>query len=182
MADCTDRNNQTKEDFDCETKPNPSWTGTSASDLVTADAYKARYCNADTDFKSHWLLAPHDYIENCALLPTLPGTDIVCGNFPLPPGYEQLTNGTSGTYGVSLADVIQGSLNTWEAGGRRNGNGPPELTAEFMQTLEDKGIRAPGVFSIPVCSMEEVQRNWKAAGWDELGFDEVWAGFPCDRP
>lgn len=77
---------------------------------------------------------------------------------------------------------MQGSLNTWEAGGRRNGHGPPELTAEFMQTLEDKGIRAPGVFSIPVCSMEEVQRNWKAAGWDELGFDKVWAGFPCDKP
>ncbi|KAK4155613.1 hypothetical protein C8A00DRAFT_31562 [Chaetomidium leptoderma] len=42
-----------------------------------------------------------------------------CYKFPLAPGYKSLRNGS---YRATLDDVTQGSLRTWEANGRKNGN------------------------------------------------------------
>lgn len=80
----------------------------------------------------------------------------------------------------TLTTILNRSINTWEAAGRKNGNVMPALTVDFLQILPEKGLQTAGVFNIPVCSMEEVHTNWQ---WSfTRSEDELWAGFPCNKP
>lgn len=67
------------------------------------------------------------------------------------------------------------SLNFRNANGGKNGYSIDiEVPGkEVLETFEDRGIEAPGIWNIPVCSMEEVQENYYnwATGWGGPGDD-----------
>ena len=67
-------------------------------------------------------------------------------------------------------------MNTWIANGRKNGAPAPELTTDFFDTIEAKGLVAPGMFNIPVCGMEEARANWESA----YNGAAPWKNFPCN--
>ncbi len=44
---------------------------------------------------------------------------------------------------------------------------------EWMDS--DNMVRAPGVIPIPICSLKEIQDNWRTSNRD-------WYSWPCDKP
>ncbi|SPN96486.1 uncharacterized protein DNG_00014 [Cephalotrichum gorgonifer] len=150
----------------CDEAPAKDWTGFTWS-YMTFKAYGKRYCK---DGESFWLVGPKDYKKTCK------NTDQArCDGFDVPPGFDSLVETK---YGVSLDDVILGSINTWEANGRKNlERTPGELTTELLNNILDHEITTPNVFDIPICGMEEAILNWYEAynGWVQPG-----PNFPCN--
>ena len=140
---------------------------------MTGNAYRERICNDNASDGSYWLIAPRDF-KSCRPTGTL--EDPNCSAFDSPPGIGQLK---ANKYNVTLQDVVQGSIATWKANGRRNGAPVPDINTQAVDRMIDHGLRAPGVFRIPICDMLEVRENWYRA-FNGASLDN-WPNFPCDQ-
>jgi hypothetical protein len=82
-----------------------------------------------------------------------------CTYFTPPPGLSSLINGNWG--GITLTDLIEGSVNTYIANG--NANGGPVANPIDQQTLQDlynQDITTPGYIRLPVCSPQVAWASW----------------------
>ncbi|KAG9255775.1 uncharacterized protein F5Z01DRAFT_557238 [Emericellopsis atlantica] len=80
--------------------------------------------------------------------------------FSVPPGVDAL--GEDSQYGgVTIEDVIVGSLNTFEANGGNDAPRPQDLNEGDINDLAvADDIRTPGLMRLPVCSPETAWRSW----------------------
>lgn len=81
------------------------------------------------------------------------------------PGAEELVKGTFG--GVHLNDMAISSFVGWQIIGKSNGYKIPPLSTQIGSAPTDQsqfvyrnGLQTPGLFSIPVCTYNEVRRGW----------------------
>ncbi|KAF4451151.1 hypothetical protein F53441_5850 [Fusarium austroafricanum] len=135
---------------------------------------KGRFCHPSNG-KSYWLLGGRAANTNC----NNKQGDAECGDFDLPPGWGALKE--KKYTDISLDNVILGSLNSREANGGKNGfklNLGNEPSREVLDSLAGKGIEAPGVFNIPICSMAEVIENYYI--WYS-GWRKDMPNFPCNN-
>ena len=64
--------------------------------------------------------------------------------------------------GLTREDIIVGAVNTFKANGNANGAAAIDVsTTGAVEDIADNGVRAVGVFNIPVCGAEEAYENWK---------------------
>ncbi|WPG98091.1 Hypothetical protein R9X50_00087700 [Acrodontium crateriforme] len=95
--------------------------------------------------------------------------------FTAPPGLSTLGSGSWG--GISLSDLIEGSVNTYVANG--NANGGPVANPLDQQTLQDlaqQDITTPGYIRLPVCSPEVAWASWSNPSQS----DSSAPGYPCN--
>lgn len=83
-------------------------------------------------------------------------------------------------YAKTVSDFYHRSLNSKAANGGKNGfklDLGDEPSREVLDSLAGSGIEAPGVFNIPICSMDEVIENYYQwfSGWH----DDM-TNFPCN--
>ncbi|KAG5749535.1 hypothetical protein H9Q69_003283 [Fusarium xylarioides] len=124
--------------------------------------------------KSYWLLGGRDRNTNC----DSKSGDADCGGFALPPGWQSLKD--KKFTDISLDNVIIGSLNSKAANGGKNGfklDLGDEPSREVLDSLAGSGIEAPGVFNIPICSMDEVIENYYL--WYGNSREDM-TNFPCN--
>ncbi|KAH7150156.1 hypothetical protein B0J13DRAFT_583488 [Dactylonectria estremocensis] len=128
------------------------------------------YCH---DGKSYWLLMGRDRYTTC----NDHTGDMWCGKFDSPPGFGALKDSKYSE--ISLQNVVVGSINSNAANGGKNGF-KADVQAPGKQVLEtflDRGIEAPGIFNIPICSMEEVIENYYM--WYQNDKEDM-TNFPCN--
>ncbi|KAM0354256.1 hypothetical protein ACHAPU_001300 [Fusarium lateritium] len=157
--------------------------------VMEDDLRDGRVC---IDGKSYWLLGGRDSNTNC----NNKQGDAECGDFALPPGWGalkdkkytdiSLDNVIRGcvevylSYSKTVSDLHYRSLNSKAANGGKNGfklDIGDEPSREVLESLAGGGIEAPGVFNIPICSMDEVIENYYQwySGWH----DDM-TNFPCN--
>ncbi len=82
-------------------------------------------------------------------------------NFSAPPGLTWLDGTNYG--GVTVSDLINGSLHTYEANGNLNGGAITDPTdPTSLSNLIDLGIATPGFIRIPVCSGDIAYAAWSS--------------------
>ncbi|KFY97907.1 hypothetical protein V498_01794 [Pseudogymnoascus sp. VKM F-4517 (FW-2822)] len=161
------------DDVGCNGDPGwnrPSTINQSPQQWLTDDAMaQGRRC---INNKSYWLLMGRDRKVTCTDMAGY--TD--CGDFDLVQGFDVLKSSTYA--GINEMTVLNGSLNT------KNNDGPtlnPEEPAyETLESFVELGVEAPGIWNIPICSMDDVQQNYY--NW-YTGGDEGPANnpnFPCN--
>jgi len=94
--------------------------------------------------------------------------------FSVPPGVDAL--GEDSQYGgITIEDIIVGSLNTFEANGGNDAPRPQDMKEGDINDLAvADNIRASGLIRLPVCSPE---RAWRS--WDEGDASDS-AIYPCN--
>ncbi|KAM0429644.1 hypothetical protein ACHAPT_006249 [Fusarium lateritium] len=161
-------------DVGCE--DDPGWNKeasftTMAQHWIDDGALKdRRFCH---EGKSYWLLGGRDRNKNC----DSKSGESDCGGFELPPGFQSLVD--KKFTDITLGNVVVGFINSKNANGGENGfkldmNDP---SRETLESLAGTGIEAPGIFNIPICSMDEVIENY----YQWYGNDhEDMTNFPCN--
>lgn len=137
---------------------------------MSSQAYGKRHCGDWTGQHSYWLIGPRDF----GACTTTSQSDPSCTYFELPPGYTALENDK---YGITAREVVEGSINTWIAHGRRNGAPVPEASTDVVDQFIQRDVRSPGVFRIPICDMLEARENWYRA----YRGAKPWKNFPCNE-
>ncbi|CAK7212940.1 hypothetical protein SCUCBS95973_001630 [Sporothrix curviconia] len=80
--------------------------------------------------------------------------------FSMPPGSDQLTGSSWG--GITVADIITGSVRTYvQNGGSNGGSVTNPDDAGSLEDLYDQDITTPGYIRLPVCSGELAYSNWQ---------------------
>ncbi|KAJ3546860.1 hypothetical protein NM208_g1796 [Fusarium decemcellulare] len=94
-----------------------------------------------------------------------------------PPGFQSLVD--KKFTDITLANVIVGSINSKNANGGKNGFklDMNEPSRETLESLAGTGIESPGVFNIPICSMDEVMENYLQ--WFQNDHEDM-TNFPCN--
>ncbi|KGO76570.1 Peptidoglycan-binding Lysin subgroup [Penicillium italicum] len=141
------------------------------SDYMTTATQKATYsCYKD---KLYYLVHPDGTWRGCAaekkaLAKRMDCPDCgvdTCGvdatYFTPPPGLSSLGAGQWGN--ITLADLIEGSVRTYEANGNANG-GPVAnpLDQDTIQDLANQDITTPGYIRLPVCSPQVAWASWSS--------------------
>ncbi|OBT72588.1 hypothetical protein VF21_08135 [Pseudogymnoascus sp. 05NY08] len=94
----------------------------------------------------------------------------VCSSnkFSTPPGIDQLAaDGTNNSWGgLSVVDIVVSSVNSYKANGDKNGFELDTSKGSTINDLASNGIRAAGVFTLPICSEKEAFSNWAQATSD----------------
>ncbi|OIW30765.1 hypothetical protein CONLIGDRAFT_614022 [Coniochaeta ligniaria NRRL 30616] len=139
------------------------------------------YLTADTmhatagcyDGKLYYLVFPKDDSTVCT-----EECDPHCSNicrhntFSSPPGIDTLDGSRFG--GVTVSDLIAGSVRTYAANGNANGGKPTDPTdGGSLDDLMAADITTPGFIRLPVCSADMA---WTA--WDIVS-DKTTANWPC---
>ncbi|SPQ21569.1 e2cb8c7a-6b71-4cba-a482-675fd0a9b2df [Thermothielavioides terrestris] len=93
-------------------------------------------------------------------------TAVTCRDnmFSAPPGIDSL-DGNTRFGGITVQDLIAGSVRTYIQNGRQNG-GPvadPTNSVTFSD-LYNSDITTPGFIRLPVCSVDMARRAWSTAG------------------
>jgi hypothetical protein len=100
-----------------------------------------------------------------------------CGNsfFSPPPGIDNL-DGTKYA-GVTISDLISGSVSTYVHNGNANGGGAadPSDPATFSQLISGD-ITTPGFLTLPVCSADVAYNGWSTVS------DKTTPNWPCVAP
>ncbi|KAJ4258177.1 hypothetical protein NW762_008322 [Fusarium torreyae] len=131
----------------------------------------AKHCY---DGKPYWLFGGRDVSKQC----DSKSGDSWCGEFDVAPGIKDLRKGTFS--GISLENVIAGSVKTKKANGGKNGGYRPNIESpskDTLQTFLDNSIESPGVWSIPICPLEEVLENYYRVYSNSI---KVGSNFPCN--
>ncbi|KAK8116048.1 hypothetical protein PG984_012550 [Apiospora sp. TS-2023a] len=81
--------------------------------------------------------------------------------FSKPNGIDKLVDGAYG--GITLQDVITGSVNTYESNGLKNGAPANMGKSRSVDELYDTNILSPGYMRIPVCTAQLAHYNWEIA-------------------
>ncbi|KGQ05404.1 Killer toxin subunits alpha/beta [Beauveria bassiana D1-5] len=98
--------------------------------------------------------------------------------FTAPPGLDSLDKTSFG--GVTLQDLVEGSVRTYKANGNSNKGKTPDATeGKTFDSLFDQDIRTPGFISIPVCSPDMAYKAWRS--WKNKP-DKDQVGYPCIDP
>ncbi|OTA05027.1 chitinase [Trichoderma parareesei] len=95
--------------------------------------------------------------------------------FTAPPGLGSL--GKAPWQGVTVADLIAGSVNTYVANGYTNG--APTADPKNQQTLQDlmnQDITTPGLITLPVCSAQIAWASWSNPSQSNSSAP----GYPCN--
>ncbi|PWY76008.1 glycoside hydrolase family 18 protein [Aspergillus sclerotioniger CBS 115572] len=91
------------------------------------------------------------------------GSTSTCGDdatyFTAPPGLSDLGPGLWGN--ITLAELIEGSVRTYEANGNANG-GPVAnpMDKDTLHDLSNQDITTPGYIRLPVCSAQVAWASW----------------------
>ncbi|ERS96515.1 hypothetical protein HMPREF1624_06719 [Sporothrix schenckii ATCC 58251] len=92
--------------------------------------------------------------------------------FSLPAGVDVLDGSSWG--GVTVTDIVNGSVRTYIANGHKNGGYSADPTdTSTMNSLYDQDITTPGYISLPVCSGQTAFRTW------QLHSDRSLDNWPC---
>lgn len=165
---------------------------------MTRKAYDGRVCGSETDNHSYWLVAAQKAFDNCVPI----GSTILCRPLDVPPGYDSLDRGAF--EGVNKDDMViryvsnpphdqyradlesRSAVRTWVSNGLKNVReeaNEDDLDAERFDEIDSRGLRAPGVTYIPVCSMDEAFNNYEWLG-EQRGLEkpeDIWPEFPCNK-
>ncbi|KAM5447956.1 hypothetical protein McanCB56680_008038 [Microsporum canis] len=127
------------------------------------------------DDKLYYLASPNGEAQTC----TITGVgQQECHNskFSAPPGIEFLNHGNS-YKGVTLDDLIKGSVNTYKQNGGRNGGKVADPDdAGTRDNLISQDITTPGFIRMPVCSPDTAFRTW--LGFNGEGNTRL-ENYPC---
>ncbi|KAF4983927.1 hypothetical protein FDECE_17192 [Fusarium decemcellulare] len=149
----------------------PGWNKCNSYLIKDGAMEGARLCYKD---KSYWLFGGRDASTQC----DSQTGDMWCGNFDGPPGLKALKEGTYS--GISLENLIAGSINTKNANGGKNGGIKLDVenpSKDTLQSFLDNGVEAPGIWNIPICPMEEILENYYL--WYSNDLDDK-TNFPCN--
>ncbi|RAK99289.1 glycoside hydrolase family 18 protein [Aspergillus ibericus CBS 121593] len=138
------------------------------TDYMTAATQEATYsCYKD---KLYYLVHPDGTWRGCPSNDTETIDCVDCGSvspspcdyatyFTAPPGLSSLASGFWGN--ITLSDLIEGSVRTYEANGNANG-GPVAnpLDKDTLQDLSNQDITTPGYIRLPVCSPQVAWASW----------------------
>ncbi|KAJ5726918.1 Glycoside hydrolase superfamily [Penicillium malachiteum] len=124
------------------------------TDYMTADTQESTYvCYNDN---LYYLVYPEGTWVGCT------GDDEeACSQsyFTAPPGLSTLSSSTWG--GITLSDLIEGSVNTYVANGNANGGSVANpLDVQTLQDLSNQNITTPGYIRLPVCSAQVAWASW----------------------
>ncbi|KAH8649114.1 glycoside hydrolase superfamily, partial [Xylariales sp. PMI_506] len=105
-----------------------------------------------------------------------------CGDslFTAPPGLGEFKDGAYG--GLTLGQIVEGSVNTYPTNGNQNGGGPPDLgDSATLNNLMNQDVTTPGYMRLPVCSAQMAYYNWDSI----INLNSSLASapnFPCNTP
>lgn len=98
-----------------------------------------------------------------------------CEGFLGLPGAEQLDGRAWGR--ITVADIVEGSVATYNKNGKKNGGKTIDpVNEEFLTSVQEVDVRAPGLISLPVCTNIQAERNW----WNNYQGGKKPANYPCD--
>ncbi|OBT85742.1 hypothetical protein VE02_05238 [Pseudogymnoascus sp. 03VT05] len=142
-------------DDECPDRP-PGYPNGLEMFMTSDAAQKTCYCHGGKWF---FLLQVLGHPHVCGL----PGSGGNCDGFNrlvAPKGLDAF-DGKEWS-GLTKHQFVQGSINTWEANGHKNGYqidfDDPDAVGIFTG---DSSIGSPGVIPIPVCGLSEVYDNWE---------------------
>lgn len=96
-------------------------------------------------------------------------------DFSLPPGADKLDGSSWG--GVTVNDIVNGSVRTYVANGNKNGGAAADPSdTSTMGDLYDQDITTPGYIRLPVCSGQTAFWNWEEYS------DRTLDNWPCYVP
>ncbi|OBT86910.1 hypothetical protein VE02_04384 [Pseudogymnoascus sp. 03VT05] len=120
------------------------------------------------DGKAYWLSNASGDAQWCNRLDDGYSLDCSSSKFSTPPGIDQLAaDGTNNPWGgLSVVDIVIGSVASYKANGDKNGFELDTSKGSTINDLASNGIRAAGVFTLPICSEKESFSNWAHATSD----------------
>ncbi|KAF7561563.1 hypothetical protein G7046_g2578 [Stylonectria norvegica] len=98
-------------------------------------------------------------LKTCLSLPSNENKICYQGLFTLPPGLDQLVPEQNMWGNVTRDAMVQGSLASWRANGQQNGGSINSTDPNILTEVVAKGLKGPGLFNFPVCTMTEVMAN-----------------------
>ncbi|KAJ5947147.1 Glycoside hydrolase superfamily [Penicillium verhagenii] len=140
------------------------------TDYMTDSTQEATYACYNDNL--YYLVYPDGTYEGCT------GNDEeACSQsyFTAPPGLDTLSNATWG--GITLANLIEGSVNTYVANGNANG-GPvaDPVNEDTLKDLANRDITTAGYIRLPVCSAQVAWASWSTPSQSNSSA----AGYPCN--
>lgn len=140
------------------------------SQYMTAATQEATYACYNNNL--YYLVYPDGAWSSCSS-----EDDGQCNStyFTPPPGLSTLGPGSWG--GITLSDLIEGSVNTYVANGNANG-GPVAnpLDQQTLQDLSNQNVTTPGYISLPVCSAQVAWASWSNPSQSNSSAP----GYPCN--
>ncbi|KAI0014005.1 putative necrosis-inducing factor-domain-containing protein [Xylariaceae sp. FL0662B] len=127
----------------------------------------------------YYLADPSGDAQTCIPCPA-PGCPPTCTDnfFSAPPGVDTL-DGSPRFGGITVSDLITGSVRTYIQNGNANGGAPTDLTNRgSLSDLMEQDITTPGFIRIPVCSADVAFEAWKEA-WEGGDIDTNVENYPC---
>ncbi|EJP62058.1 chitinase-like protein [Beauveria bassiana ARSEF 2860] len=114
--------------------------------------------------KLYYLVVPEGDAYKNVQNPTGPGTHKEKNKFSPPAGVQSLGGDLFG--GVTLSDLITGSVRTYKNNGNTNGAPPADPRHINAEDLMKQDVTTPGFIRLPVCSPEMAFRAWDGPGGD----------------
>lgn len=115
--------------------------------------------------KLYYLAAPKGDSTECHCQYIKSHCERVCSDahFSAPPGLDSLDGKNFG--GVTVQDLIQGSVRTYQQNGNENGGKFVDVTnGGSFDDLMASDVMTPGFIRLPVCSPEHAYKSWHTAG------------------
>lgn len=142
------------------------------TDYLTTDTMEATAGCYDGTGKLYYLVYPKDSAQDCS---GSDGAAVSCpdNSFSVPPGLDTLDGSRFG--GVTVSDLIIGSVRTYIQNGNANGGAQTDLTDDAsLDDLINQDITTPGFIGIPVCSADVA-----FAAWSDITLDGTEDNYPC---
>lgn len=137
--------------------------------LSDADMAAMKYCDKEED-RLYYLARVEGDSQTCV-------DGCADNKFSRPPGVDSLDGTNFG--GVTVEDLIKGSVRTYKANGGKNGAdhyADPEKQATIDDLVDRVDITTPGFVRLPVCSPARAWQSWDTS---KKGSS---ANYPCDVP
>ncbi|KAH8649335.1 hypothetical protein BX600DRAFT_388677 [Xylariales sp. PMI_506] len=141
-------------------------------DYLSTDTMHATAGCYDGNGKLYYLVYPKGDAEDCD---GGDGTATSCtdNSFSAPPGIDTLDGTRFG--GVSVTDLIVGSVRTYIQNGNTNGGAQTDPSNDgSLDDLINQDVTTPGYIRIPVCSPDIA-----FAAWSDTTIDDTVANYPC---
>jgi len=141
------------------------------SQYMTAATQEATYTCYNNNL--YYLVYPDGEWSSCTT-----GSDGTCQGgsyFTAPPGLSTFSSSTWG--GLTLADITEGSVNTYVANGNSNGGSfANPLDQQTLQDLSNQDITTPGYIRLPVCTAQVAWASWSNPSQSNSSA----SGYPCN--
>ncbi|KGO58768.1 Glycoside hydrolase, superfamily [Penicillium expansum] len=163
------------------------WTISGSAAFVIDSGYP---CSAQNPLTDYMTASTQEstyacYNDNLYYLVYPDGTEDGCSDqheekcvkkyFTAPPGLDTLSSTTWG--GITLSELIEGSVNTYIANGNANG-GPvaDPMDALTLKDLSNQNITTPGYIRLPVCTAQVAWASWTNPAQSNSSA----SGYPCN--